>query len=120
MNTPNVPFRGAACPEQREGELRGISLFLGIQRREIPRSARNDRRRSFFLQTVKPRCETPTLGAKRLDVLLPLPFQIVGLFLHAGGFLLRSLYLFQPDGFGNGDPSLSIQLFREHDKREGI
>jgi hypothetical protein len=33
-NSINVSFRGA--------ERRGISLFLGIQRREIPRFARND------------------------------------------------------------------------------
>jgi hypothetical protein len=35
--------------------------------------------------------ENPGLGAKRLDVLLPLSFQIRSLFLHAGGFHLRCL-----------------------------
>jgi hypothetical protein len=54
-------------------------------------------------------------GAERLDVLLSLPLQGVVLFLHAGGFLLRRLLLFQLDGFGNRNPGLRVHPFIEHD-----
>src|SRR5712691_12586125 len=43
---PNVPFRGA--------KRRGIPLFLGVQRKEIPRFARNDKPRGVAPQAAEP------------------------------------------------------------------
>src|SRR2546427_3232782 len=65
-------------------------------------------------------CATLILGAKRLDVLLSLQFQILRSFLNACGFLLGSLLLLHVHGFSNGDPSLSIQLLCEQNNRKGI
>jgi hypothetical protein len=61
-----------------------------------------------------------TSGAKSLDVFLSFHFQVIRLFLHALGFPLWSLLLFQAHGLGNGDSCLSVQLLIEHDKREGV
>jgi hypothetical protein len=44
----NVPFRGAACPEQTEGSDEESLFAGGIQRREIPRCARNDKIGAFL------------------------------------------------------------------------